>query len=184
VDRTFDGDDLEVTVSNYGSGVAKNVRFYTAIDAPLDDQIEPLLLESRARRVREDDQQTLEQAVNPHESEVRFRGTPTVGFRFGGTERTYGDFSTAFGKLQQKNPDAVGFQIYVVADDQLGGCQSKRLFGFPRTAIRTRSEDTPDIEPSSSELPAHPSLETLWNNSGLVHDDDPDFDVLEPDCRN
>lgn len=169
VDRTFDRDDLEVTVSNYGPGLAKNVRFYTAIAAPLDDQIEPTLLDSRARRVREDSEKTLEQAVNPHETRIRFRSEPRIGFQLNGEERIFADFSTAFNTLRSEDPEVVSFQIYVVVDDQLGGCQSKRLFGAPRTPIQKVPENELDDASSHPELPTHPSLETLWNHSGVVY---------------
>lgn len=184
VDRTFDGDSLEVTVSNYGSGVAKNIRFCAAIAAPLDDQIEPTLTESRARRVREGGQQTLEQAMNPHESEVRFRGTPYVGFYLEGIDHPCGDFSTAFDTLRQQNPELISFQIYVVVDDQLGGCQYKRLFGFPPTPINTPPKDAPNDAQGTSDLPAHPSLETLWEHSGVSYTGNPNPDFIEPNCRN
>lgn len=182
VDYTIEGDELEVIISNYGSGIGKNIRFCTAIAAPLDDRIEPMLADSRARRVRENDEQTLERTVNPHESEVRFRGTPKIKVSIDGRERSCGDFSTAYDILQREDPKSIKYQIYVVVDDQLGGCQSKQLFGFPPSMVRTEPENESNDEQLTPELSSHPSLEELWlNRGGLVYNDE--FDLAEPDCR-
>lgn len=182
-----DGDDLEIQLSNYGHGIAKNIRFCTSISAPNSDHIEPALIESRARRLNTDDSPTFEQAIHPHESRVRFRGTPSVAYRLNGEMNRFANFSTAFEDLDDDEIEAIWFQIHVVADDQLGGCQSKHVYSYPRYPSTFSYEQSEDDRLRSvsdeSDRPLRPTLELLYNRSGVIPmDEDPG--LPSPDCRN
>jgi len=115
-------------LSNYGHGLAKDVHFCTSIHAPDAEQFEPMLVKSRARRVGEDAGTTLERSVRPQESHILFRGEPKMGYRLNGEEHRYADFSTGFDHLRRAGIESVWFQVFVVVDDQLDGCQAKPLF--------------------------------------------------------
>ena len=121
--RSLDRDDLEVVFSNYGHGLAKNVSFHTVVHAPNAEMFEPILVDTRARRVRENSDTTLEQSVRPQETQVTFHGTPKLGYQLENETHRFADFSTGVRHLNRADIDSIWFQIYVVVDDQLGGCQ-------------------------------------------------------------
>lgn len=172
--RTIDGDELEVVLSNYGHGLAKSVCFYTTVHAPDADQFEPMLVESRARRVTENSETTLERSVRPQEAHVTFRGTPSMGYRLNGEEYRSADFSTGFMQLYQADIESVWFQIFVVVDDQLGGCQMKPLF-WP---ARNPGDIAKEVDVSDDRI----DLEKGYELGGLL-DTGEMPDILTPDCR-
>jgi CBS domain-containing protein len=70
--------------------------------------------------------------------------------------------------------DSVWFQIYVVVDDQLGGCQMKPLF-WP---ARNPGDIAKEINVGDNRI----DLETGYELGGM-HDPEEMPDILTPDCR-
>lgn len=171
--RTIDGDDLEVEISNYGPGLAKNVEYQAVIHAPDADDFEPLLVESRARRLSEGLETTLERSIQPHESRVKFRGTPRFGWRSDGEPHRYANFSTAVRHLDRQDIESIWFQIYVVVEDRLEGCQMKPLFWPARNPGDIAKEV--DIEERID-------LEKGYDLGGIIEQGERP-DILTPDCR-
>jgi hypothetical protein len=168
--RCLDGDDLEVVLSNYGHGLAKNVSYHTVVHAPDAEKFEPILVNTRTRRVNDDSDTTLEQSVRPHEAQVTFRGTPNMGYQREDKTHRFADFSSGFRHLNQADIDSVWFQIYIVVDDQLGGCQMKPLFWPAR--------NPGDIDVSDDRI----DLETAYDLGGR-YDPEEIPNILTPDCR-
>ena len=173
-DREIDGDQLDVVLSNYGHGLAKDVRFCTSVHAPDADGFEPMLVESRARRVNEDAETTLERSVRPQQVQVTFRGEPSMGYRLNGEEHRFADFSTGFEHLHRADIHSVWFQVFVVVDDQLDDCQMKPLFWPARNA----GDIAKEVDVSESPV----DLERGFELGGLSGDDEPP-EILTPDCR-
>lgn len=171
---SLDGDDLEVVLSNYGHGLAKNVSFQTVVHAPDVEGFDPMLVETRARRVTENAETTLEQSVRPQEAQVTFRGTPRLGYQLEDEAHRFADFSTGFRQLDQGGIDSVWFQIYVVVEDQLRGCQMKPLF-WP---ARNPGDIAKEIEVNDERI----DLETGYDLGGM-YDPEEMPDILTPDCR-
>jgi len=172
--RSLNGDDLEVVLSNYGHGLAKNVSFHTVVHAPNAEKFEPILVDTRARRVTENSDTTLEQSVRPQEAQVTFRGTPKLGYQLENETHRFADFSTGFRHLNQADIDSVWFQIYVVVDDQLGGCQMKPLF-WP---ARNPGDIAKEVDVSDDRI----DLETGYDLGGM-YDPEEMPDILTPNCR-
>jgi hypothetical protein len=84
--------------------------------------------------------------------------------------RRFANFSTAFEELDDDEIDAIWYQIYLVVDDQLGGCQSKPVYSYPRypSSLSVKRERL--------------SLEEIYNHSGLIPmDEDPG--LPSPNCH-
>jgi len=171
--RRIEGDELEVEISNYGRGLAKNVEYQTVIHAPNADNFEPLLVRSRAQRLSVNSETTLERSIQPHESRIRFRGTPTFGWRSDGQKHRYANFSTAARTLDDQNIGSIWFQIYVVVDDRLDGCQMKPLF-WP---ARNPGDIAKEVDTSEGV-----DLEDAYDLGGIIEQDEHP-DILTPDCR-
>jgi len=172
--RSLDGDDLEVVLSNYGHGLAKNASYHTVVHAPNAEKFEPILVNTRARRVTDDSDTTLEQSVRPQEAQVTFRGTPNMGYQREDETHRFADFSSGFRHLNQADIDSVWFQIYIVVDDQLGGCQMKPLF-WP---ARNPGDIAKEVDVSDGRI----NLETAYNLGGK-YDPEEMPNILTPDCR-
>lgn len=175
-DYTIDGNELEVEVSNYGHGLAKNIQYWTTVSAPESDRLEPLVMETDTQRLTTEFDQTYEQALNPNESRIIFQAEPTVAFELDGSPHYFANFSEAFEFLHQENITSVWFQVYLVAHDQLGGCQSKSIFSSPRNPLALLDS----LEDESDQF----KLEQLenWGVQPFL-EGHPDFDVPSPDCR-
>lgn len=161
-------------LSNYGHGLAKDVHFCTSIHAPDAEQFEPMLVKSRARRVGEDAGTTLERSVRPQESHILFRGEPKMGYRLNGEEHRYADFSTGFDHLRRAGIESVWFQVFVVVDDQLDGCQAKPLF-WPARSV---GDVAKEVDVSDDRL----DLEKGYDRGGLYNPDE-EPEILTPDGR-
>lgn len=172
--RSFDGDTLEVVISNYGDGLAKNISYHTVVQVPDKDGFKPMFATSSARRMTEESERTLERSLRPHESQVKFEGVPRIKYQLEGRTRRLADFSTGFAQLNQDDIDSVWFQIYVVAEDQLGGCQMKPLF-WP-------AQNPGDIAKHIDMTDERVDLETGYELGGLTDRDDMP-EMLTPDCR-
>ena len=135
---------------------------------------EPILIDTRARRVRENSDTTLEQSVRPQETQVTFRGTPKLGYQLENETHRFADFSTGFRHLNRADIDSVWFQIYVAVDDQLGGCQMKPLF-WP---ARNPGDIAKEIDVTDDRI----DLETGYDLGGMYDPEDMP-DILTPDCR-
>ena len=172
--RSLDGDDLEVVLSNYGHGLAKNVSYHTVVHAPNAEKFEPILVNTRTRRVTDDSDITLEQSVLPHEAHVTFRGTPNMGYQWEDETHRFADFSSGFRHLNRADIDSVWFQIYIVVDDQLGRCQMKPLF----RPARNPGDFVKEVDVSDGRI----DLKTAYDFGGKYdHEEIPN--ILMPDCR-
>ena len=172
--REFDGDELEVVLSNYGHGLAKNVTFQTTVHSPGAEEFDSMLVETRARRVKENSETSLEQSVRPQEAQVTFRGTPGLGFQLGGEKHRFADFSTGFRHLNRADIESVWFQIFVVVDDQLAGCQMIPLF-WP---ARNPGDIAKLVNVGDEQI----DLETGYDMGGII-DREEMPEILTPDCR-
>jgi len=172
--RSLDGDDLEVVLSNYGHGLAKNVIYHTVLHAPNAEKFEPMLANTRARRVTEDSDTSLEQSIRPQEAQVTFRGTPNLGYQREDETHRFADFSSGFRHLNLADIDSVWFQIYIVVDDQLGECQMKPLF-WP---ARNPGDIAKEVDVSDGRI----DLETAYDLDGK-YDPEEIPNILTPDCR-
>jgi hypothetical protein len=97
-----------------------------------------------------------------------------MGYRVSGEEHRYADFSTGFDHLRRAGIESVWFQIFVVVDDQLGGCQAKPLF-WP---ARNLGDVAKEIDVSNDRL----DLESGYERGGLYNPDEQP-EILTPDCR-
>ncbi len=172
--RELQGDTLHVTLSNYGHGLAKNVSFQATVHAPQAENFEPTLVSTRAQRLSNEHERTLEQSIRPQEAQVQFTGTPKMGYRLNDESHQYADFSTGFRHLNDEDIDSVWFQIYVVVEDQLGGCQMKPLFWPAR--------NPGDIAKYIDDIEDPIDLKTGYDLGGKFNADE-DPDILTPDCR-
>jgi hypothetical protein len=97
-----------------------------------------------------------------------------MGYQLEDDTHHFADFSTGFRRLNQADIDSVWFQIYVVVDDQLGGCQMKPLL-WP---ARNPGDIAKEVDVSNDRI----DLETGYDLGGM-YDPEEMPDILTPDCR-
>lgn len=133
--RTKEG-AIEISLSNYGNGLAKDLQLVTAIDFESDSEIEPIAVGCSLRRAGKEGKR-LEQSIRPHQENVWFTAEPKIALKIGKDSddeiNNYGMW-TATRILSEKSVDEIWFNHFVRYVDQLGRSKVVQVFPFTRSA--------------------------------------------------
>ena len=123
------GDEITLSIANYGGGLAKNLRIKTTIDFTQENK-EAIKVEQRLNRVSECGEISKERAIRSEQRDVRFRGFPGFGFT---EEKVYGRFSTGiYEAITKENIRNFNLRIELCYSNQLNEESKIRILEHDR----------------------------------------------------
>ena len=110
-----DGDEVTVIASNYGDGLAKDLRIETLMEFPTLPDKGPYRAEIPLRRETED-RYTVERSIQPKERGIRFSREPPFPIPNG---NPYGDFSSGIHWCIREDISKFNFELQLKYKNQL-----------------------------------------------------------------
>ncbi|MBX0305281.1 hypothetical protein [Haloarcula salinisoli] len=167
-----DGNEISAYVSNYGKGVAKNMRLRTTVEFPKDDERNLLSDDRDPDRINtrsiehsiqrcEDGEKIQERAISGGERGVEFSGRPPFPAPEG---QAYGDFTSGVGEAFRNEHYEFNFWVEIVCEDEFGETITEPLFTPGRWI---------DIDPEEGKrlFEQHPNkitFEEVYNRGGFA----------------
>lgn len=132
-DTQANGDELKVWLSNYGGGVAKDMRIETV--SYFDFEEDDYQTQTPLHRADEQGQRTRERAIGSEERGVPFVCDPSINLPEkpgmpGG--RRFHEFSSGFRQLAIDEVSEIGFTLILVYRDQRGEELRELISQYPR----------------------------------------------------
>lgn len=128
-DFSINGESIELEVSNYGGGLATDMRLATVVEFEGRGKIQPGIASVPLRRASNSSRPKNSRSIRPHDEGLRFKATPYMSVH---SDNSASGFPLGTSTLVDAEIESFAFQFYVRYTTVTGERYSVPVFSKPR----------------------------------------------------